>query len=260
MLPLAAERNVQSGIHGPEAGGTVGEGPTHSGTLNEGRFMAGRDLSRAERVSGIYGEFLPKPDVTRYNTALAGASYSARLGVDGLGQAFFLIPTSTAADTGGLQVFLKTSLAEGALSNGWKVDAAVAAAAAVTVDDDARTIVIGYLATTALSAIKTLVDATTTGLESRYYAGQDGTGVLAAVDETTENGHDPLDSWFLVRVDGKTFVHIGEAAPSDDQESIFIPGAAVTYRSALPKGSRIWVKRVGGTNVDGSIELWKLSA
>ena len=156
----------------------------------------GRERDRAYRISGDHQGFLPKADIIRYNSALAGNAYTSQLGVDGLGQAFFLI---TSSGNGGLQVFIKSSLKAGAESNGFAVSFSQENANDVSVDEDAKTIVIEHTAAATLAQLKALIDAAATGLESRYYDGQTGTGTVTPLDLVTrKRARPPVDTWIRI--------------------------------------------------------------
>ena len=78
---------------------------------------------------------------------------------------------------------------------------------------------------------------------------------FAGASYTARGAAQTADAFYEVMVNGNVFVFVGSAAPSDDTGSRYARNT-VALRGVVPAGEQVWVKRVGTTNVAGSISLW----
>ena len=214
-----------------------------------------RDIARNPRLWNDL--FLPKPDVVRYGAALGGAAFASPLGANGRGQAFFLMPSATLNAVGGLQVYLKESLAAGGASNGWAVSVVVGLLNTVVVDAGYKTIIVNRTAAATLATLKAVIDAAATGLESRYYSGETGASTSVVGELVTDNGHEPVNTWVRVVCGNNIFAFISENAPVNSAEAELV-SLHRPFLASLRPNERIWIARQGSTNRGASIAVWKL--
>ena len=217
----------------------------------------------------LLADYRGPADVSRYDSAMAGATWRYEVGCDGLGQASFRVLATGAGvgDVGGLEVYLDLGRARGADTNGWTVTLVQGAANGVVVTPAAKTIAITHTANATLANVKTAVDVAAHLLESRYYGGQQaGASIAGALDlldadGKTINGHEPVDGLIEVQMDADCEVVILNAdnPPLNagnflDSELTIVPRP---WTRLLPAGHRCFVIRGGGANIDGSMAYWK---
>ena len=204
-----------------------------------------------------YAQFVAKPDVVAQGT-IFGSAYAAPAGIDAFGrQATFDIRNRN-DNTMGLRVTIARSLAGAAAenSNGFAIDITHANGDAldITFTPVDRTITGNVRNATALSAVKSLIDAET-GLSSEYYGGETGTGRPAATHVLSAGGQYDRPFLLEIRANGNGYVYIGSAAPTVDTASEFVRNSCPLNR-VVPPGERPYLKRMGGTNVAASASLW----
>ena len=157
-------------------------------------------------------------------------------------------------DSQGLRVTLARSSLAAALSNGVSVEIEQGAASAATFSTTSRNVEIDATAAADLDDLKTLIDAET-GLSSSYFGGETGTGLPFLENKATFTAtRDPRGVYRIVS-GSQLYAHPGTAAPSSDS-GVRIIAPHVVQHGRLAPGERLWIKRVGTSNVRGSVELW----
>ena len=88
-------------------------------------------------------------------------------------------------------------------------------------------------------------------------AGLDGTGPINEIltDPYFRGGAD-VEVLFRITAEGSVWVFLGTAAPTDDTGSVIVPGDGPPLY--LQAEQQLWIKRVGGSNLDASVEFWEI--
>ena len=202
--------------------------------------------------------YLRPADAIRQQSDLGDQAYESYSGngIQAYGRQATFDILNLSQDGRGLRVKILRSHAAAEASNGYSVSVTVGNSLAVSVTASNKAITIGLLAATTMAQLKTRVDANS-NLSSVYFGGETGTGPTDA-QEVADTDSGVEDQWAAVRyvVTGDVFISIGTAAPSNDNVArIMRSNTLNNFR--IPPGQLAWIKRVGGADVRGSVEIWR---
>lgn len=185
--------------------------------------------------------------------------FTAELGADGLGQAFFRIPSGGAGQTGGLEVYLKASKAAGVAGHAMPIDVAVGNRPAASVANGRIDLTIP--ANETLGDLKAVIDAAATGMESRYYDDAVATNAVDAdeIPRIVSGGHEPVPT--LVRLAARTFgvyFRMSPEAPGDENwDGVMLHRHSRRDFFVMPPGCRFWMRSNGNAAQSASLSIWK---
>ena len=143
--------------------------------------------------------------------------------------------------------------------NGLRVIVRTESPTAATLDVSAGTLTIDVASsTTGLNTVKARVDAVT-GLTSAYFGTETGSGRPTRGEGAFDGG--VRDEAVVMRIlpDGTVLMFVGAAAPTDTSECAMIRPGLFAPHYTIPAGQLVWLRAVGASNVDGSIEVWRLN-
>ena len=234
---------------------------TQSGGLPTSFAYAGRAITGNARGSTTMSNLKASVDAT---AGLTSAYFGGETGTGDAGATNTVSAggvDATADDSQGLEITIARAGLAADASNGVEATVEHGSASAVTFDAAGKDMEVDVLAGALLSAIKTLVDAET-HLSSEYFGGETGTSEPGLGVFTSARGVE--DQWMAVRIyaarastNPGLHVFVGASAPANDNGSVYWTDEAGPFMAMVPPSQRIWFKRIGSSNVRGSIELWR---
>ena len=199
-------------------------------------------------------EILPPPRRRAFGATLAASAYASPPTLNFM-QATFRLHTR-GSTTKGLEVVIERGAAANEASNDFdvRITRINANALAASMDAAAKTVVGNVKNASTMSDLKGTIDAVS-GLSSRYFGGETGTGSAEARHVTSAGGAVDRPALAVVTAENPILAVPGADAPGGDGAAAYVKGNTRTH-VALRAGERLWLKRIGGTDIRASVELW----
>ena len=111
--------------------------------------------------------------------------------------------------------------------------------------------------TTGLNTVRTRINAIA-GLTSAYFGTETGSGRPTKGETAFAGGTPDEDVVVRIHPDGSALMFVGDAAPTNTDEVVFMRAGLMQPTVRIPAGMRVWLRAIGASAFDGSIEVWRL--